>query len=64
MNKKLVDRYEGHPWDQQPGWVTEQYKTDSHESAEKYADEMASQGWAIWIVSSDGTPGFVVFKKI
>lgn len=29
MTKKLVDRYEGHPWDQKPGWVTEQYSTDS-----------------------------------
>ena len=61
--KRLVDRYEGHPWDQTPGWTTEEYLTDSHQSAEKYANEMVSQGWVIWIVSNDGAPGFVVYKK-
>jgi hypothetical protein len=55
--------YKYHPWTQGPGWVTRQYKSKSHETAEREASVLCQKGWSIWLVSNVGEPGFVVYRK-
>lgn len=56
--------FKWHPWTQEPGWITRQYQSVSHEAAERDAIMMQQKGWSIWLVSNDMQPGFVVYKKL
>jgi hypothetical protein len=59
----LLSRTHGHPWNGEPGWVVENYKTDSHDDSLKAAQEMHRNGWLIWIVGNQGEPGFTVYRE-
>lgn len=61
--QRLVMRTFEHPWTQERGWVTEQYESESHESAQYGAIAMAAIGWSVWIVSNEEQPGFVVYQE-
>lgn len=63
MGSTLLATKAEHPWLGTDGWETRQYRSSSHEAAKKDTSQMISEGWSSWIVSNDGEPGFVVFRR-
>jgi hypothetical protein len=59
----IVMRHFSHPWDGRIGWVTQQHESPDHQAASYGAAAMMTEGWHVWIVSNEGTPGFVVYRE-
>lgn len=62
-NHPIATRDLEHPWDGRLGYVTQRHDSPSHEAAEDGCKQMVDGGWTSWIVSNDGSPGFVVYRQ-